>query len=113
MYKCDNCDYKSARMWCINRHSLNRHGTNHIKEQSTQIQYGLGSVVNSTTHIPIEKYKEVCDATNQWKIYYEKLQKEHTLLQEHRREEEGYLLERINYLQNLLNNYNINYEKYE
>ena len=51
--------------------------------------YGLGSVVNSTTHIPIEKYKEVCDATNQWKIYYEKLQKEHTLLQEHRREEGG------------------------
>ena len=30
-----------------------------IKEQSTQI--GLGSVVNSTTHIPIEKYNEDCN----------------------------------------------------
>ena len=100
-------------MWCINRHSLNRHRTNHIKEQSTQIQNGLGSVVNSTTHIPIEKYKEVCNATDQWKICYEKLQKEHTLLQEHRREDGEYFMERIYYLQNLLNNYNINYEKYE
>ena len=67
MYKCDNCDYKSARMWCINRHSLNRHGTNHIKEQSNQIQSGFGSVVNSTTHIPIEKHNEVVGIAHGWK----------------------------------------------
>ena len=112
-HKCTMCDFRTHKKYNLNVHLKGIHGISNIKEQSTQIQYGSGSVVNSTTHIPIEKYKEVCDATNQWKIYSEKLQKEHTLLQEHRREEEGYLLERINYLQNLLNNYNINYEKYE
>ena len=55
-----------------------------IKEQSTQI--GLGSVVNSTTHIPIEKYNEDCNKVvgiaNGWKKQCEannsKLQDEFT-----------------------------------
>jgi hypothetical protein len=25
MFECNHCDYKSERMWCINRHSLNKH----------------------------------------------------------------------------------------
>ena len=119
IHYCNVCDYKTNRKYDKDKHVTRMHGLNiqhlkgvpgisNIKEQSTQIQNGLG-----TTYIPIEKYKEVCDATNQWKIYYEKLQKEHTLLQEHRREEGEYFMERIYYLQNLLNNYNINYEKYE
>ena len=113
MYKCDNCDYKSARMWCINRHSLNRHGTNHIKEQSTQIQAGFGSVVTSTTHIPIEKHNEALDLIHKLKalyrnskkekIAYEKLQEEHRLVQEYRREDG----ELITYLENVLNANNI------
>ena len=107
-HKCTMCDFRTHKKYNLNVHLKGIHGISNIKEQSTQIQNGLG-----TTYIPIEKYKEVCNATDQWKICYEKLQKEHTLLQEHRREEEGYLMERINYLQNLLNNYNINYEKYE
>ena len=32
--------------------------TSYLKEQSTQIQSGSGSVVTSTTHIPIEKYNQ-------------------------------------------------------
>ena len=119
MYKCDNCDYKSARMWCINRHSLNRHGTNHIKEQSTQIQAGFGSVVTSTTHIPIEKHNEALDLIHKlkalWrnskkeKIAYEKLQEEHRLVQEYRREDGEHTLAIITYLENVLNANNIRY----
>ena len=112
-HKCTMCDFRTHKKYNLNVHLKGIHGISNIKEQSTQIQNGLGSVVNSTTHIPIEKYKEVCNATDQWKICYEKLQKEHTLLQEHRREDGEYFMERIYYLQNLLNNYNINYEKYE
>ena len=26
MYQCNHCDYKSRRTWCINRHSLEKHG---------------------------------------------------------------------------------------
>ena len=112
-HKCTMCDFRTHKKYNLNVHLKGIHGISNIKEQSTQIQNGLGYVVNSTTHIPIEKYKEVCNATDQWKICYEKLQKEHTLLQEHRREDGEYFMERIYYLQNLLNNYNINYEKYE
>ena len=112
-HKCTMCDFRTHKKYNLNVHLKGIHGISNIKEQSTQIQYGSGSVVNSTTHIPIEKYKEVCNATDQWKICYEKLQKEHTLLQEHRREDGVYFMKRIYYLQNLLNNYNINYEKYE
>ena len=107
------CDFRTHKKYNLNVHLKGIHGISNIKEQSTQIQNGLGYVVNSTTHIPIEKYKEVCNATDQWKICYEKLQKEHTLLQEHRRDDGVYFMKRIYYLQNLLNNYNINYEKYE
>ena len=107
-HKCTMCDFRTHKKYNLNVHLKGIHGISNIKEQSTQIQNGLG-----TTYIPIEKYKEVCNATDQWKICYEKLQKEHTLLQEHRREDGEYFMERIYYLQNLLNNYNINYEKYE
>ena len=112
-HKCTMCDFRTHKKYNLNVHLKGIHGISNIKEQSTQIQNGLGYVVNSTTHIPIEKYKEVCNATDQWKICYEKLQKEHTLLQEHRRDDGVYFMKRIYYLQNLLNNYNINYEKYE
>ena len=27
MYQCNNCDYKSRSTWCINRHSLKKHGS--------------------------------------------------------------------------------------
>ena len=101
-------DFRTHKKYNLHAHLKGIHGISNIKEQSTQIQNGLG-----TTYIPIEKYKEVCNATDQWKICYEKLQKEHTLLQEHRREDGVYFMKRIYYLQNLLNNYNINYEKYE
>ena len=107
-HKCTMCDFRTHKKYNLNVHLKGIHGISNIKEQSTQIQNGLG-----TTYIPIEKYKEVCNATDQWKICYEKLQKEHTLLQEHRREDGVYFMKRIYYLQNLLNNYNINYEKYE
>ena len=76
MHQCGYCTFKSNRKYNLKIHEQRIHA----------VQSGFGSVVNSTTHIPIEKYKEVCNATNQWKICYEKLQKEHTLLQEHRRE---------------------------
>ena len=27
MYQCADCDYRSARIWCINRHRTNKHGS--------------------------------------------------------------------------------------
>ena len=27
MYKCDHCDFKSERIWCINRHVKNKHNS--------------------------------------------------------------------------------------
>ena len=39
MYKCDHCDYKSERIWCINRHIKSKHApsqTGSGAEQSIQ-----------------------------------------------------------------------------
>ena len=29
LYKCDHCDYKSERIWCINRHTKTHHRQKH------------------------------------------------------------------------------------
>ena len=115
IHYCNVCDYKTNRKYDKDKHVTRMHGLNiqhlkgvpgisNIKEQSIQIQNGLG-----TAYIPIEKYKEVCNATDQWKICYEKLQKEHILLQEHRREDGENSNAIITYLQNVLNANNIRY----
>ena len=71
-----------------------------IKEQSTQI--GLGSVVNSTTHIPIEKHNEVVGIAHGWKKECEKMQEAYQLLGE----ETNAI---ISYLETVLNANNIRY----
>ena len=83
------------------------------------IQSGFGSVVNSTTHIPIETHNEALDLIHKlkalWrnskkeKIAYEKLQEEHRLVQEYRREDGEHTLAIITYLENVLNANNIRY----
>ena len=41
--QCNHCDYKSRRTWCINRHSLKKHGIAYQPSNQTQIkQYGNG-----------------------------------------------------------------------
>ena len=69
MYKCDNCDYKSARIWCINRHSLNRHGTN----QPTQ--HRVAAETTSST-LPNNNLIKAVDSAHSWKNACEKLQQE-------------------------------------
>ena len=81
----------------------------YIKEQPTQIQSGSCSVVNSTTHIPIEKYKEVVDETHKWKFENEKWKEAYRLLQENSREDGENSHAIITYLQNVLNANNIRY----
>ena len=62
-HKCTICDFRTHKKYNLNVHLRNIHGISYIKEQPTQIQSGSDSVVNSTTHLPIEKYKEVDDET--------------------------------------------------
>ena len=53
MYQCDHCNYKSERIWCINRHTKAKHGaiqigsgiltreqpiTQHVQQTSRQTQ---------------------------------------------------------------------------
>ena len=111
-HKCTICDFRTHKKYNLNVHLRNIHGISYIKEQPTQIQSGSDSVVNSTTHIPIEKYKEVVDETHKWKFENEKLQEERKLLQEYRREDGEYFMQHITNLENLLDLHNINYTKY-
>ena len=116
-HKCTICDFRTHKKYNLNVHLRGIHGIPYIKEQSTQIQAGFGSVVTSTTHIPIEKHNEALDLIHKlkalWrnskkeKIAYEKLQEEHRLSQEYRREDGEHTLATITYLENVLNANNI------
>ena len=97
-YACNHCGYTSTRKYNLQVHIRNKHGNN--------------AAVNSTTHIPIEKYKEVVDETHKWKFEIEKLQEEHKLLQEYRRRDGEYFMQHITNLENLLDLHNINNTKY-
>ena len=118
-HKCTICDFRTHKKYNLNVHLRGIHGISYIKEQSTQIQSGLGSVVTSTTHIPIEKHNEALDLIHKLKalyrnskkekIAYEKLQEEHRLVQEYRREDGEHTLAIITYLENVLNANNIRY----
>ena len=69
MYKCDHCDYKSSRIVCINRHSLNRHGTN----QPTQ--HGVAAEGTSST-TPNKHLIKAAESAHSWKNACENLQQE-------------------------------------
>ena len=118
-HKCTICDFRTHKKYNLNVHLRGIHGISYIKEQSTQIQSGFGSVVTSTTHIPIEKHNEALDLIHKlkalWrnskkeKIAYEKLQEAYRLVQEHREEEGEHTNAIITYLENVLNANNIRY----
>ena len=109
MHQCGYCTFKSNRKYNLKIHEQRIHTnlTNHA------IQSGFGSVVNSTTHIPIEKHNEALDLIHKlkalWrnskkeKIAYEKLQEAYRLVQEHREEEGEHTNAIITYLENVLN----------
>ena len=102
MHQCGYCTFKSNRKYNLKIHEQRIHA----------IQSGFGSVVNSTTHIPIETHNEALDLihklkalwrnSKQEKIAYEKMQEAYQLLGE----ETNAI---ITYLENVLNANNIRY----
>ena len=118
-HKCTLCDFRTHKKYNLNVHLRGIHGIPYIKEQSTQIQSGFGSVVTSVTHIPIEQHNEALDLIHKlkalWrnskkeKIAYEKLQEAYRMVQEHREEEGEHTNAIITYLENVLNANNIRY----
>ena len=106
MHQCGYCTFKSNRKYNLKIHEQRIHA----------VQSGFGSVLNSTTHIPIEThneviedYREVVGITHKWKKECEKMQEAYQLLQEHRREDGVNSHAIIIYLQNVLNANNIRY----
>ena len=89
MHQCGYCTFKSNRKYNLKIHEQRIHA----------IQSGFGSVVNSTTHIPIEKYNDALDLIHKLKALWRNSKKE----KEHRREDE----EIITYLENVINANNI------
>ena len=96
MYKCDHCDYKSTRMWCVNRHSLNRHGTN----QSTQ--HGV-AVEGTSSTIPNKDFIKAVESAHSWKNANENLQQENCAYESWNKEQEAEILNLRNNLQEVCN----------
>ena len=109
MHQCGYCTFKSTRKYNLKIHEQRIHA----------VQSGFGSVVNSTTHIPIETHNEALDLihklkalwrnSKQEKIAYEKMQEAYQLLQENSREDGENSDAIITYLVNVLNANNIRY----
>ena len=105
MHQCGYCTFKSNRKYNLKIHEQRIHTnlTNHA------IQSGFGSVVNSTTHIPIEKHNEALDLIHKLKALWRNSKKEKIAYEEHRREDGEHTLATITYLENVLNANNIRY----
>ena len=98
LHQCTQCDYNSKVKCNVLRHMRSQHKiyfNKNIPVKNTQIiqeaiqidgaphreslhniQSGAGSVVTSTTHIPIEKYNEVVECAHLWKNNCEKLEED-------------------------------------
>ena len=104
-HKCTICDFRTHKKYNLNVHLRGIHGIPYIKEQSTQIQSGFGSVVNSTTHIPIEQHNEALDLIHKLKALWRNSKQE----KENSMEDGENSHAIITYLENVLNANNIRY----
>ena len=89
MYQCDDCDYRSERIWCINRHRTNKHGSKQHETTAPAInmqRYQESAPTNShheqseQQRVPFEYYQNIKNqldqATNynlQWQDAYQNL----------------------------------------
>ena len=95
MHQCGYCTFKSNRKYNLKIHEQRIHA----------VQSGFGSVVNSTTHIPIETHNEALDLIHKLKALWRnsKQEKENSM-------EDGENSDAIiTYLVNVLNANNIRY----
>ena len=81
MFQCSYCNYESIYKYNVQRHEHvhNKNSTqnniapttisvdSNVNNLSNQTQSGFGSVVTSSTHIPIEKHNEVVGIAHGWK----------------------------------------------
>ena len=76
MHQCNHCDYKSYRIWCINRHTKAKHGA---------IQKGSGVLTREqpitqdqtsrqTQNVPIEYIEYTKGIIRQWQEAYQNMQ---------------------------------------
>ena len=80
MYKCDHCDYKSERIWCINRHVKNKHNsqTGSGAEQSIP----LHSQNEKHSNLQEESIDQLYENIDQLKKAYETLKEQYQKLQQ-------------------------------
>ena len=123
MFQCSYCNYESIYKYNVQRHEHvhNKNSTqnniapttisvdSNVNNLSNQTQYGFGSVVTSSTHIPIEKHNEALDLIHKLKALWRNSKKEKIAYEEHRREDGEHTLATITYLENVLNANNIRY----
>ena len=114
MHQCDDCGYKSARIWCINRHRTNKHGSKQHEGsapatyQSTSMQrnqVGGSALTNSNQEqvyqseqqrVPSEYYQNIKNQLDQaknsniqWSEAYKKLHESGLELEGNLSEEEA------------------------
>ena len=112
MHQCDHCDYKSARIWCINRHIKTKHGE--IQKGSGVTKQLIPRTSTQAQNVPIhpdtnkiirqwqEAYKNMetrnKDLLNGWQNHNKQWQAAYRQLQAWREEDGVYANEEIQQL---------------
>ena len=119
MFQCSYCNYESIYKYNVQRHEHvhNKNSTqnniapttisvdSNVNNLTNQTQSGFGSVVTSSTHIPIEKHNEALDLIHKLKALWRNSKKE----KENSKEDGENSHAIITYLENVLNANNIRY----
>ena len=79
MYQCDHCNYKSERIWCINRHTKAKHETiqtgTGILTREQPITQHVQQTSRQTQNVPIQYIEDAKGIIRQWQEAYQNIER--------------------------------------
>ena len=76
MYKCDHCDFKSERIWCINRHVKSKHAPSQAGSGAVQ-SVQPDSLDDKHSNLQEESVDQLYENIDQWQKAYDTLKEQY------------------------------------
>ena len=77
MHQCNHCDYKSDRIWCINRHTKAKHGAiqkgSGVLTREQPITEHVQQTSRQTQNVPIQYIEYTKGIIRQWQEAYQNM----------------------------------------
>ena len=79
MYQCDHCNYKSERIWCINRHTKAKDGAiqtgTGVLTREQPISQNVHQSSAQTKNVPIQYIEDAKGIIRQWQDAYQNMER--------------------------------------